>query len=98
MGIYDVDFLFFFYSGTAPWEFSDIGAHYDFQKADFVMPEISLKELCLPHSSLCSEDRGRIRDFSLIKDKQKMCKLNVKIKPALCADNGFTISTARRII
>ena len=32
-------------SGTAPWNFSDIGAHQDFQKPEFLMPELLLKEL-----------------------------------------------------
>ena len=49
MGIYDVES--FLGSGTAPWKFSDIGAHQGVQKPEFVMPELLLKELCCKHAT-----------------------------------------------
>ena len=32
----------FYGSGTAPWKFSDIGAHLEFQKPEFLMPDLLL--------------------------------------------------------
>ena len=54
MCIYDVDF-FLGSSGIAPWySDSDIGAHLEFQKPEFIMPELLLQELCVVGSRTCT--------------------------------------------